>query len=132
MKKFLLACTLFSTIVYATVFSIEVEGCQIKFNTFTKEWNFSKNCSYPKINAEGKENQLVQLKCEFIDEFVMKRKERGITLYYNTTKRMYDFLGITRMSLGEYTANDFAIDLNSGVFERCTLIREMTIKSNDK
>ncbi len=131
MKKILFFCLLLSVFTYATVYTFEVDGCKVKFNTFTKDFKATDKCYYAvKFNEKWTEHY-VDMWCEVNPNFKKWEDVDRFTLLYVKGRNEFIF-GADKKLLEDYTINDFAVDLNSGVFFRCHLSKRMTITSNDK
>ena len=131
MKKILFVCLLLSAVAYATIYTFEVDGCKVKFNTYTKDFKATDKCYYAVEFNENWTEHYVDMWCEVNTNFSKCRNIDHFTLLYIKSRNQFIF-GSNKGLLDDYTINDFAVDLNSGVFFRCHLSKRMTITSNDK
>ena len=131
MKKIFLVCLFLSVLVHATVYTFEVDDCKVKFNTYTKDFKASDKCYYAVEYNEKWTEHYVDMWCEVNSDFRGWRNVERFTLLYVKGRNEFIF-GADKKLLEDYTINDFAVDLNSGVFYRCHLSKRMEMKSNDK
>lgn len=122
MKKILATLLLFATFSSATVYTMnsETTGCEILFNTFNGEFEYSKQC------WEKHDQNSAFISCPILNKDVKQKTVVEVSVIISDAGAYFN----ARMQNGNYTKYDsgkFTEDIRSGKIFGCYELHHMSI-----